>query len=130
MREGRKTKQGPKASIKELPTAQLIADLEINWDVSGTLGQESGREAFLAAVELGRRRANEAVPALITAALNDHRTIWVGSSMRFVAVAAAEALGNIGTEPRFAPLRADPRYAADVTTCATCARRAAALRWL
>lgn len=76
-----------KKPLDELTTVLLAP----GWDDKTVL------KAYKAALELGQRRDPKAIPALTKAMVDSKCSLMIGQSVKFVGVAAAEALAAIGT---------------------------------
>lgn len=84
-----------KKSLEEL-TAELLAP--------GT-DEKTDLKAYKAALILGDRRDPNAIPALTRAMIGSSRPVSIGKSLKYVGVAAAQALAAIGTDEALQSLK-------------------------
>jgi HEAT repeat protein len=61
--------------------------------------------AYNAALKLGERRDPKAIPALTKAMVGSSRSLMIGQSVKYVGVAAAQALAAIGTDEALQALK-------------------------
>lgn len=86
--------------LRKKSVDDLVSDL-----LAPGYDEKTSLKAYKAALRLGEKRDPKTIPSLTTAMLGSSRSIMIGNSVKYVGVAAAQALAAIGTDDALQSLK-------------------------